>query len=347
MDFHIGDVYSGGTYNWDELPNFENFSYFYTDQGRNKVIEVEPDNVLEGVEIYITVVFILIGTVGNVLTVVAVTNRHTKKTSFTVYLVSLAIVDMLALFSTTIQKWVFYIFGANFLDSTEAACRLVHYFEQLIPHISSWIIVSLTVERCLCVSFPHKTAIINRPKFSYVVVAVISAAFVFLNAHLLFGYGLFTVQSQTYCIFISTNYYNFHTFYWSWINLTVYCLLPVVIIVIANSITVLQVYRSSKLAISTTSLTSRKNRQLLLITLLVSISFIVLGMPQPLLFILRVEERDGGVDGDLLNLKYTLVYTIFNLMKTLNHAVNFFLYVLSGQRFRQQLKAAFIKTSHH
>ena len=333
---------------WEGLHKLENNSFINKSQVNLFQRIIEGDDVLAKIDPYITIGLILIGTIGNMLTIFAVTNRHTKKTSFTVYLMSLAIADTLALFSTTLHKWVSIIFGKFVLDSGEAPCRLVHYFEQLTPHISSWIIVSLTVERCLCVSFPHKTSVISQPKIGYLVVAVITAAFVSLNAHLLYGNDLVQVEESKFlCAFVSANYYNFYIFYWSWINLTVYCLLPFVIIVTANSITVLQVYRSTKLAVSIGSANLfRKNRQVLCITLLVSMSFIFLGMPQPLLSALYFEVGNAGIDYDLLALKADLDYTFTN-MKTLNHAVNFFLYVLSGRKFRQQLKEAFVKPSQH
>ena len=352
--FDNGDIRN----NWSQSLNFGNVSFVNNSMYPGDIaFDVPFDDVLQDVHIYLTVAFVLIGTVGNILSLVAVTNRHCKKSSFTVFVAALAIADVLALYATTATKLLSFIFNRDILVVNETLCKLIKYFEYLAPQISSWFVVCLTVERCLCTSFPHKTMLISRPKSGCIVISTISGVLVALNAHILYGYILLKTGSITLleiapvstCATVDAGYENFFTNYWTWIDFTAYCLLPFAIIVVANSITVAQVYRSTAMVTSTVSATSgRRNRQLLLTTLLISTSFIMLGMPQPLLDVLRFEEKDNTVDLDLLSLKIGVLFSVFNYMKTLNHTVNFFLYVLSGTKFRQNLKAAFCKpTERH
>ena len=66
-----------------------------------------------------------------------------------------------------------------------------------------------------------------------------------------------------------------------------------------------------------------------LITLLISIAFVVLVSPLPLLFFFApVDARQ-------------LTATIFLNMLYINHGINFFLYVLSGSKFREDLRSSF------
>ena len=118
-------------------------------------------------------------------------------------------------------------------------CKLIKYFEELLPHISSWIIVCLTVERCLCTTLPHRFGIISRPAIGYKVVATISVMLILLNLHLLLGFGLFpddnvgtsNENSSAVCSIRNKVYSYFFFYYWNWITLIVYCLIPFLIII--------------------------------------------------------------------------------------------------------------------
>ena len=101
-------------------------------------------------------------------------------------------------------------------------------------------------------------------------------------------------------------------------------------VILGNSAIVLKVYRSSSTLSSTASdLLRKRKRQVFLITLLISIAFVVLVSPLPLLFFFApVDARQ-------------LTATIFLNMLYINHGINFFLYVLSGSKFREDLRSSF------
>ena len=304
------------------------------------------------IDSYFAICIVAIGSIGNVLSIVAVTSRHNNqgsKRSFYVYVLALAIVDTLCLYSMNLEKVSSQLFNIAIQDYNTATCKLIKYFEELLPHISSWIIVCLTVERCLCTTIPHRFGIISRPAIGYKVVATISVILILLNLHLLVGFGLFpddnvgtsNENSSAVCSIGNEIYSNFFFYYWNWISLSVYCLIPFLIIMGANTITVFQVYRSARLVRKASSIGIRRRIQrLLLETLLVSMSFILLGMPKPLLEVWKFEGVGTAVDRDLLALKTNVLTIIFQQMRTLNNAVNFWLYVLSGRQFRQSLRSA-------
>ena len=304
------------------------------------------------IDSYFTICIVTIGSIGNALSIVAVTSRHNNqasKRSFYVYVLALALIDTLSLYSMNLEKVSSQLFNISIQNYNTATCKLIKYFEEVLPHISSWIIVCLTVERCLCTTLVHRFGIISRPKAGYKVVATISVILILLNLHLLVGFDLFpednvgtsNENSSAVCSIENEVYSDFFFYFWNWISLCVYCLIPFLIIMSANTITVIQVYRSARLVRKASSIGIRRRIQRLMFeTLLVSMSFILLGMPEPLLEVWKFEEVGTAVDRDLLALKTNVLTIIFQQMRTLNHAVNFWLYVLSGKQFRQSLRSA-------
>ena len=167
------------------------------------------------IDSYFAICIVAIGSIGNALSIVAVTSRHNNqgsKRSFYVYVLALAIVDTLCLYTMNLEKVSSQLFNIAIQDYNTATCKLIKYFEELLPHKSSWIIVCLTVDRCLCTTLPHRFGIISRPKVGYKVVATISVILILLNLHLPVGFGLFpddNVGSST-AIFSSITGTGYH-----------------------------------------------------------------------------------------------------------------------------------------
>lgn len=288
---------------------------------------------------YLPPTIIAVGTIGNMLSIAAVTNRRCKKSSFTVYLAALAISDTLVLYTFALNTWLRYVFEKDIARSGTAMCKLYYFAVFLFPHMSSWLIVLLTVERTFATYFSQKYKLISGAKTGCITVAVLFMVLFALNSHLIYGHVSYPDENITLCDFIDYDYADFFIFYWAWIDFAVYCFLPVCIIILANTATVLRVFKVTRSTSASLSESARKrNRYLLLVTLMVSISFVLLTSPWAIhiAFAPFLLEDLHNLTPTQLRLEtafYTLLFT--------NHAVNFFLYVLSGPRFREDLKAVF------
>ena len=149
--------------------------------------------------------------------------------------------------------------------------------------------------------------------------------------------------ATTMCGFVDQSYVDFYRV-WSVIDSIFYFWLPVPIIVTANIATWIKVYRLSRESLtSTTALTIRRTRHVLILTSLISVGFLI--FVTPLTVVLLIE----GVLADDINYPlyngetWDLLQLISEGLYLCNHSFNFFLYILSGKRFRNSLKAAFCK----
>ena len=279
---------------------------------------------------YAPPIITIIGTIGHILTIIAVNGSHRKSSSFTVYLTMLAVVDMLTLYEQAIISWLHYNFDIILREYGQALCKLNYFLGFLLTHFSSWIVMSLTLERTLCLFFPHKLGTLPRAKVGWLVIGSVFLFLLVLDSHVLYGREIVSTSKGNICGFVDNNYKLFFYTYWSKIHFVVYFALPVTVIILGNSAIVFQVYRSSTTLASTTSdILRKRRRQVFLITLLISIAFVVLVSPLPLLFFFApVDARQ-------------LTATIFLNMLYINHGINFFLYVLSGSKFREDLRSSF------
>ena len=116
---------------------------------------------------------IIAGTVGNILSLMAVTNRQCRKSSFTVYLATLAITDTAYLYVTVFSNWLVNAFDIDFGSFWKILCKMAYFLSFLASHASSWLVVALTAERTFCTYFPHKIKSVCVPRTGYIVVGTI------------------------------------------------------------------------------------------------------------------------------------------------------------------------------
>ena len=275
---------------------------------------------------YVPPFLIGIGTIGHVLTIIAVNGPASKKTSFTVYLTTLAIVDFLVLYTWSLNNWLKYAFDIIVDESSSILCKMYHYATFVLPELSSWLVMCLTIERTVCV-YSNQIGKMPGPRVGLIVTISIVVFICAANTHMLYGWDLVDSSNGTVCGFVDMKIYTFYYIYWSKVHFCLYFILPACVLIIGNSATVIKLIRSTQsLASGHTHLMKRRARQVFLITLLISISFLILVTPLPLMFFFAPINMTG------------LIETIFALCLYTNHTINFFLYVLSGSRFREDLK---------
>ena len=304
---------------------------------------------------YITPSIIIAGTVGNILSLMAVTNRHCRKSSFTVYLAALAITDTTYLYVCALRDWLTHVFAIRLGSFGNSWCKVTWVLTFLTSQASSWLVAALAAERMFCTYFPHKTKTACVPRTGYIVTGTIIGILFLLNAHLLYAVqdshmaNNNTMSLGTVCGIIVPEYETVYVNAFAWIDLGLYFLLPLFVIVIANSATVVGVLKMNAVTAALTAVNNsriKRTRNLMIVTFLVSSAFVIFLSPMVIFGVVMphfLEDTALFLTADGGN--YYLIWACLSNWSYLNHAVNFFLYVLSGEIFRRQLKNVICKPS--
>ena len=303
-------------------------------------------NLLRIFWIYVPPIIILTGTVGNGLTLITIANEQTKKNSFVVHLGALAVADTAASYSTTLNAWLFYGLGIDIMLS-EPSCKIFGFLHHVCKMWSSLLVAALSVDRMVGVCWPQTRDRFSTPKSALIVVSCCLGFVLIINAHELYGFTIITVDNVTFCGYIDDKYATFFDIYFIWVDNSIYFILPTVVIIVSNTVTVRKVIITTKQAghLMRSAPAIRKRirdqRQVIITAITVSITFILLTSPYSILTIIRPYVFDSSdmfyVQSDV----EFLVTSITAMLATLNYAINFFLYFVSGKRFREDLKAAF------
>ena len=294
----------------------------------------------------ILLVVLIVGTVGNVLALVAVTTKHCKKSSFTIYLAALAVTDTLVLHSNLLCAcYYFNIFDIEYKQIDTLLCKIFTFCYNLFPQISSWLIVELTLERLLSVYFPTKFKNIYSRQAGMIIVGIITGLSVAVNCHILVGFEIVLNGNSTACFISDYHYTEFLVHIWMWMDLSLYIILPVLIMIVANTAILVKIYKVRNAVAPTWSMPTTnvseasriRNRQLLLITVLLSATYVLLLAPRSLFYVIKTREPHLYIQR---NDAEQITEFALTVLANCNYAVNFFLYVLSGSRFRHNLRTA-------
>lgn len=275
-----------------------------------------------GPRFIISVLFVIFGTIGNGLTIPVLNGGKFSDCSTAIYMMALAIFDILTLMVTCLSIFL----GSYFSDIVIMICPIRAWLLSALTQISSWLIVAICVERVIAVCQPHKAKCFCTKKRARITTCGISALFLILNVH-----KLFTIKGKTepsVCLATPLFAFQFDTISTG----VLYSLLPSLIIVICNILIVRKVMKRVKIFGEPQKKDARVIQgQNITIMLVVNSSwFVILTLPYQIftflnVFIIRFD----------MNI-YRIVRFVGFLCLCLNHSINFIFYALCGSVFRKE-----------
>lgn len=309
----------------------------------------------------ISAVLFVIGTVGNLLTLVVLT-RPKMKMSVTTYLIGLAVWDTIYLLASFpgVSYLQFPLLDDAFACKYGAILFPYYYFIILTGQTATiWLTVAFTIDRYIGVCHPFKAktyCTTTRAKIVVVLISVLSGLYNLsrffeveaMNIDYPIGYGN---DSYVYDL-----YYNnatdlrrnqtYLTIYYSALYLAIMFALPLLALIYFNTRLVMVVYKSSKWNREHAN-TGGANKQkeskennITVMLVVVVVVFIVCQMPA---LVYNVAFSIMGEQDITKHLEFNYLGLIRNTMGHLNSAINFFIYCLLGKKFRQEFMLIFCK----
>ena len=267
------------------------------------------------------------------------TRGHFKTLSTGVYLFCLTIADTTFLSVNSMTKNFIVICGH--LDLTKVSdwsCKVYVYLLMTSKCMSAWLIVAVTVERLIVVCIPLKAKVVATRRKAWMTLAVCSTVVGAIYALILVTFRLRPRPWGWDCTM--HEYYTgmglrvfLNTF-----DLVVYSLVPATILFLSNIVLIVKIVQSRNLRMHTASQASANQNddvaKVTLMLVLISVMFLLCTLPISLLFLIK--SIDSAIT-DIPN--YSVLYRGVYTLQLSNSAINFFLYCMSGPKFRQELWA--------
>ena len=293
---------------------------------------------------YLFPILVPIGLIGNTLSFLVMIKPNNRQLSTFNYMAALSINDNITMV-LALDAFLLTEVKVHILNKSE--CKFLAYLHLLFLQNSTYQVLAMTVDKFIAIKWPHKAAIYSSAKRTRQTTCGIFMCLLVYNIPHLFSSRLVGDQCLGYVDG------GLFTKVYSWLSFVINGVFPFTLLIYMNLIIVRTVKGSRKMFHNTNFTTTGVNQnvnmeserkkgtmksaenQLTKMLLLVTTLFLILLIPTYLRFIyLTLVKRDTPAKFAGSMLFYQTTYKLYHS----NNGVNFFLYCISGQKFRNDLK---------
>lgn len=298
---------------------------------------------------------IFVGTVGNIMSIAVLIRSHMRSTSVYFYLTVLSFADLCVLYVSGFKTWIRLVTDFELLHVSNIVCKTTFFLLLFSLNFSAWLIVLTTVDRFIAVWFPFRAAVWCRAARARLLTVALTVVIAASNGHVFWTMRLqdgVAAKMPVHCGADTGS--EFMNAPFEYLKLASYSMLPFAAILTLNVLIIVRLKWSDLVSsmrtyddCSTTTAAAAAScnasltlgRHAKITYMLLTVSFAYLLFTGPFTVFVLTTPRDV-VEGNV-RAKLMLVKAIFFLMMYSNHAVNFFLYCLTGRKFRYELREVF------
>ncbi|KAL8610558.1 hypothetical protein ACOMHN_006278 [Nucella lapillus] len=295
---------------------------------------------------YVPPVIVLLGNFGNIMTIVIMQRMKSGGSTINMYFTALAVVDLITLDMALIHLWVGYTFRYWLMNEHTVYCKIHIWIVAQITTTSAYFLVCMTVHRAISVVWPHRVNLMCTRRRVFILLTVIAVLVAAIYSHRLYGHAVVFLRKPDiyHCKMKSESYGAFVKNVFYYIQLVIYSLLPFACLVLANGVLVWKLRTSVKEADQQfaagrgeVSEARQKTAKSVTATIVcVSIAFIVLTAPLSIYQAIYFVDAAFGRLSNAQYAEYSFIFVVFFMLFYSNHAFNFYLYCLTGKRFREE-----------
>ncbi|XP_041355296.1 kappa-type opioid receptor-like [Gigantopelta aegis] len=274
-------------------------------------------------------VIAIIGTIGNILQFIMMSDSPLSPLSYSVYLKFLSVSDSLVLSDAIAQQTEYYFKLTKVPDINNVLCKIVISYEVFTMLLSPWLMVGLTLDRFVCVCFPLTRGRFCTKKKSIVVCSCMIGGSILLCLPSL---GLMELGNY------GCRPPGLLLHYSMFLRLIMSSLLPCVIILLLNIGIISRIKRSNEFRNTFTrhrkeSTKENSTRPLVLISVLAFVTLLPVSVSESISQLPFFLEADTTA----VFLGFGL-WPAFHIFYLLNFGQNFFILMASSQNYRHIMK---------
>ena len=284
-------------------------------------------------DVYIAPIVLILGLTGNMLSLIVLLNKSLRNSSHTLLLCSLAVSDTILLITFLMRSWLLAAFDIDIRTGSSVICKTLLFMMYFGSHLSSWTLGLVALERLVSVAWPLQAFHYCSRRRIVIAWVVMSGLLLLVNGHIFWTADVISESPKHPVCAFNTRYYQFAYEIYPWIDMSVMTL-TFVVLLICNSVIIIILNKARRKR--NNNMTSNGNHHHSdhvtdVTMMLTTVSLFYLLTTTPFMIHLL------GLGVDMSPKLDALVSTTLQILFCTNYSVNFFLYVLSGSRFRQTL----------
>ncbi|XP_067649389.1 QRFP-like peptide receptor [Haliotis asinina] len=217
----------------------------------------------------------------------------------------------------------------------ETGCQFLFFFGLTCAASANWILMVISAERFTAVVFPLKVVLVWSLKRAVVIIVGVVAFLCFIHSHVF----ITVTHYKYYTCTIKEQFHKYLTM-WFFISASVFALIPAGVLLVLNAVTVLIMRKSTTKRKVMTSVygqvhrsVRRQERHMTVMLVALAFGFLVLNIPR-CVYVIAYNYVCADGDDVMCNTRKMFFDALTTQIADSNHAVNFYLYLLAGRKFR-------------
>ncbi|KAL8618453.1 hypothetical protein ACOMHN_049870 [Nucella lapillus] len=128
---------------------------------------------------------LLVGGFGNIATIFVMRRIKDHYSSQYAILMSLAVSDLIFLYSDATYRWLVYAFHFDLRLLHSATCKVLFWLHFASGTTSAWLVTCVTVQRTMAVLWPHRMRVMCTVRRTWIVIAILVFTASAIDSHML------------------------------------------------------------------------------------------------------------------------------------------------------------------
>ena len=271
------------------------------------------------------IIIVVLAIFGNIMIVKVMLRKENRNSSTFIFFIALAISDMSISGLLSLERWLHWVFGINLYSVNKYVTTVETIMHYSFYQTSIWILMCITLERLTIIISPFKFKLFCTKTHAIVISVMVCTLIMTMNIiqfTVIVRVDFDAISSYNKIMDIIKNGYTIIAV----MDSIIAFFLPVVIIVTSSIYIIIHLHRQKMLSIKTD-----RNRSVTMTLLAANIVFLLTTSPFVLLQLISLN----------VNISPYLFWTLFDIflfLADMNSALNFYVYVLSGSKFRSDVK---------
>ena len=344
-DYYYNEDYKDGDYMGDFL--FEYYADYFG-------LHFPEKDAADFIYVYVSPFLLLLGSVGNFLSLLVMYRLSQRVLSTCIYLCLLAPVDLLVLYTRCGNEWLRRVSHHDLSNvlmlSSESVCKVYPFVFNFLFHLSKWLMVCVAVEGLIGSRYPERVEHMCSLFRAKAIVLLLTVLLVCVNIHYFWSFELILIQEagQYFCTFAKHGHGHselFQEVIWPVLDILVSEILPLFTIITCVCFMSREIYRGRHRGDSEHQIWRRRYQlhpaamdQIKVCILVVCIHFVLLTLPKFLYVILNhFIDRYNLVEFSFqLEAQQMLAKCICDTLEFIFLSTKFVLYFCSSTHFREQ-----------
>ena len=272
----------------------------------------------------------LTGVINNGLMLAVMQRPNQRNLSVSVFMSALAVADSIVLILDFINNWINFVSGVHLKSSSHAFCQIYNFVFTTAYTYSAWLVVCVSMERFIVVWYPLRAKLICTVRRSIIVVCVVPVLCAVFHSY---NFIIWEISEDGVCD-LDADYSYFSGQIYPWLNAVVYSYLPVAILLCSNGALIYKLVKAGQMR-KTMGAERLDTMRITVSVVVICVSYILLTVPLTLFYAILFSlsqfiQRQPAME---------LARTIILILGLSNHAINFFLYVITSAKIRHEIMA--------